>query len=278
MKYVSFNKQSKDVFDAPLVRCDDGNFLLLVPFAAFVNGTYTVLSQLSQRGCLLAWKGENFEKDVRELFRQHQLAASGIKRRINSEEIEIDCVVPWGDYLFVFECKNYSLPSDIPQSEYWFLLDQEDAKRQVQRKVAAIEAHPELIHDCFGNQVSWLRIVPVVLNGVPFSRIKSSDGVCFFDSSALHRFFEDGFIGMAAMHHDLSTPGIVLPEVQRFYPGERPTPEDFVRQLEAPAQVVHGKKLLTRTRRLIEVGDGFQIATVILDRLETIMTNTDGMD
>ena len=69
-----------------------------------------------------------------------------------------------------------------------------DALQQVKRKVEDIEQHPELFRDAIRPNATWNRIVPVVLNGSPFSLSGPIDDAYFHDSSALHRFFEDGFI------------------------------------------------------------------------------------
>lgn len=131
--HVCFGKGSDDVFDAPFVRCRDGRFCFITGVAAHLNPAFVVLSQLSTLRCDMSWKGEPFEANTRELFRAHGIEAVRIYRHVNGQELEIDCVALWDDILFVGEDKNYSLPGDKPQSEFWFLQDQVDAARQVQR-------------------------------------------------------------------------------------------------------------------------------------------------
>lgn len=265
-RLICFGRVSDDLFDAPFVRCNDGRYCFVVGVAAQLNPTFVVLSQLSTLQCDMGWKGEPFEANTIELFRTHGIDAAEISRRVDGKELQIDCIAVWDDILFVCEDKNYFLPSDNPQSEFWFLHDQADAARQVLRKVQAIEDHPEIVSESLNKDVTWQRIVPVVLNGAPFSLPGPIQGVHFYDASALHRFFEEGFIGYSV---DRGTPAPQPMAEGRveLWSGERPVAADFVKQLERPEQVVRISPDFRRARRVFPISRELYVSTITLDRV-----------
>lgn len=266
--HVCFGKASDDVFDSPFVRCRDGRFCFITGIAAYLNPAFVVLSQLSSLRCDMTWKGEPFEANTRELFRNHCVEAVRIHRKVNGQELEIDSVILWDEILFVCEDKNYSLPGDKPQSEFWFLKDQLDAAEQVLRKVKAIKANPEIVSEAMGKPVTWKRIVPVVLNAIPFSLPgPDKQGVHFYGSSALHRFFEEGFIGYSVDKGGDGAPQIIPESVTKLWAGERPCGEDLVRQMEQPAQVVHALPYFRQAGRCFAISRTLYVATSVVERL-----------
>ena len=45
----------------------------------------------------------------------------------DGEEYEFDAIVPWGDYVFLFECKNGTLSGNNIVPAYYFALEQRSA-------------------------------------------------------------------------------------------------------------------------------------------------------
>jgi hypothetical protein len=62
------HKSSRDMFDCPLIRLQDGNILLFAPAVIDVNIPLAVLSNLSNRGEELGRKGKAFEAHLRDVF------------------------------------------------------------------------------------------------------------------------------------------------------------------------------------------------------------------
>ena len=265
-RLTSFGRVTDDLFDAPFVQCRDGQYCFIVGVAAQLNPTFVVLSQLSSLQCNMGWKGVPFEADTLELFRTHGIDSATIHRNIDGKEVEIDCVAIWDDTLFVCENKNYFLPRDNPQNEFWFLQDQVDAARQVLEKVAAIEAHPEVIGEALGKRVAWQRVVPVVLNGAPFSLPGPIQGVHFYDASALHRFFEDGFIGYSVDRGKIPRQPIAEGRTD-LWAGASPVASDLVKQMERPEQVMRLSREYRRVQIAFPISRQLHVSTMTLDRV-----------
>ncbi len=122
----------------------------------------------------------------------HNIDCSNYYRRISRQELEIDCLALWEGVLFVFECKNYALPSENPRHQYSFLLNQKDAKRQLLEKVNAINSRPALVSEALKKNVTWTKVIPIVLNGMPFSLSGKIDGAYFLDYATLKNFLQTG--------------------------------------------------------------------------------------
>ncbi len=257
---VLFGKNAADVFDSPLLRCANGNLFLVAPAAAGYHPAFVIMSRLASLRCDLSWKGKTFEKDIVKLFQNQGIPAAAIHRTIDGQECEVDCVVLWGGILFILECKNYSLPGDSPQVEYWFASDQASAARQARTKADILGRHPEVIEKDLGVKPEWKQVVPVVLNGTPYSLNGPIDGVYFYDASALTRFFEKRHIGVQIGDAPVSATTVSL------WAGERPSTDDLLKQLASPAQVALFGEHYARTATTFPVSRTLAVSTVKIDR------------
>src|SRR5690606_19802114 len=106
------------------------------------------------------------------------------------EEYEFDVIVEWGDYLFVFECKNRSLSSYNPIAAYYFALEIDSAVKQTNRLVRGLLDSPALVLDRTGIDISNKKIVPCVLNSLPYALSGEHDGVFVADASGIKRYFK----------------------------------------------------------------------------------------
>lgn len=233
---TTFRAGSIDLFDTPLIRQGDENFLLFGPAAANTDGGRTLLSNLPNLGVSLDHKGQLFENEVATFFRAlgfDTFTPSGWRL---GEQYQYDAVVVWESKLFVFECKN-TAPSNLhPKIALDFYQRRVEDVRQVNRLVAGLHAHPDLLTDDGGPDPSRLTIVPVLLYAMPLARSGAEEGVLSTDWSMLGRFFERGDLGSAA---EFSTgegrkPLTYRQITQRIWAGDRPTPEDLTAALEDP--------------------------------------------
>lgn len=266
IRRACFSKDSTDICDAPLLRCEDGRLCLVDGIAAYNQPALVMLSQLSALGGDVSWKGKAFEKAVIDLFKSQGLSAVHIDRTVEDEIFECDCVVLWDEVLFVFECKNDFLPGNGPQRQFWFFEDQGKAAAQVMRKVKTIEVHREILDEAFGRPVTWKRIVPVVLNAATFSLPSPFKGVYFYDKSALNLFLRKGVIGYSVDRAGQEEPQSIPEGAVQLWEQERPTAADFLRQLERPEQVHRIRRGFRRTRLALGITQDLYIETYAVHR------------
>jgi hypothetical protein len=193
IELCSFNRKSVDLHDCPIIPVGNDD-LCLLPFPANTQCvTRLVLSQLSKREVRFDDKGIVLEERLNRLLSSHSIQC-GDFHRTGRNELEIDQIVLWEQTLFVFECKFYSLPSENARHQFDFCTYQVDAAEQLLKKVKAIEKDRSIVEKALGvgSDTEWSSIVPVVLNGMPFSLPGMVNGVYYADYSSVERFFESG--------------------------------------------------------------------------------------
>jgi hypothetical protein len=187
------------MFDCPLVRMDGSRFLLFGPGVIDVNISLAVLSNLSNRGEELSRKGKAFEQHTQEVFRRNGLDVFALKVNRDGQQFEYDAVVVWGEYLFIFECKNRSLSGNDPAQAYYFDLEVQSQAQQ------------------------------------PYFRIKFP-----------HQ------IGSATLLHRTA--------LKKFWKGDKPSADDFCRQLATPFQLDLSMKQL----ELVQLDFGVSTSEIVV--------------
>jgi len=235
---VSLNQSSRDLFDSPLIRLADGTLVVFGPGVINTNPARVVLSTLSTLGESLSRKGKAFEQDVLGYLKKRGLQAETITVRREGEEYNYDVVLAWGDYIFLFECKNHSLSNYNAVQAYRCVQEIRSNIKQIKRLADALRRHPDILREGMGVDQEGKTIIPCVLNALPYALPGAVDGVHVFDASALKRFFED-------RHFRIKT-GYEIAENIKFihrvamhsaWAGDKPAPEDLVRQLQVPFQI-----------------------------------------
>jgi hypothetical protein len=193
VQLCSFNQKSVDLHDCPMIQVGNDD-LCLLPFPANTQSvTRLVLSQLSKLGIRFDDKGTVLEDRLNRLLSLHGVRCAPNPSN-GRDAPEIDQLAWWEDTLFVFECKFYSLPSENARHQFDFCTNQVDAANQLLKKVKAIEDDRSIVERALGvgSDAEWSEIVPVVLNGMPFSLPGRVNGVYYADYSSVERFFESG--------------------------------------------------------------------------------------
>ncbi|MES2390909.1 MAG: nuclease-related domain-containing protein [Acidobacteriota bacterium] len=233
---ITFGRDSKDLFDCPVITSGDGKLYLLRGMSQFSSLPRVVVSRLTSLRSKFENKGPRFELEVIDEFVENGIAAKGFTFVVDSNEYQFDCVVLWGKYVFVLECKNYLLPSESAAQEFYFMESMNDAVEQVKRLTAALQERRAWLVEQFGDVPEGLIFVPVVLNAMPFSTDQQLDGVYLYDYSALNRFFE----GKISVNQPIKTnEGWVRVEhvVKKLWEDSSPTPLDFINQMTTPIQL-----------------------------------------
>jgi hypothetical protein len=238
LDHATFKISSDDLFDSPLIRMHDGSLVIFGPALLTANLTLVVLSTLATLEISLPRKGRSLEVALVSLLRQQKLDARGFKVKRDGQEYEFDAVLVWGEYVFVFECKNRSLSGNRPVNAYYFDLEIHSAVRQVKRLAEALRRYPDILEMEMKVRLDSKTVVPCVFNSLPYARTGDLKGVFCTDSSSVERFFSHRFL-MVKSPHRVKKNATLLHRVPlaSLWKGELPGPEDLLRQLQDPIQL-----------------------------------------
>lgn len=232
---LTFRRSSRDLFDHPFIKLGDGRYRLFALALSSSTIPIVVLSTLSHLSVNLKRKGKGFEEIVRETFEKAGIKPYAFKAKRGNEEYEFDAIVPWGNYLFIIECKNRSLPFGSPVQMHYFDLQTQENIKQIRRLMKGLEEHPDILAKNLPTDAALKIKVPVILNCFPYSAPRQQDGIYQYDYSALTRFFHNSEIKVKTAAH-----GKPLEEYGtgiRLWAGEKPTPEDLLTQMGESAQL-----------------------------------------
>lgn len=236
LQLASFGRDSRDMFDCPLIKTASGDEFIFQGLVQFLGLPRVIVSRLNSLGVDFDTKGSVFEEEVRDLLRRHGLSAKEINFNVGAEQYQFDAVVPWGDFVFVFECKNYLLPSDSPAQEFHFMTKMDEAVEQVLRLKSALENNCRELKAQFPDMEDGKTIIPVVLNAMPFSMNRQRKGVYIYDYSALSRFFGGRITASQPIYVDGELIQVEH-SLRSLWSGQTPQPEDLIAQMTSPIQL-----------------------------------------
>jgi hypothetical protein len=234
---LAFGKNARDLFDAPLIRiCNE--WVVVGPAIVQADFSKIIPSMLSKRGVQLKQKGHAFNDRVLRMLKEQGLDARTITVKRGGEEYDYDVLVPWGDYLFLFECKNHGLSGNDPGEAMHFLQELESTLGQVKRLRRGLETFPDILHQAFGPEIAAKKLIPCILHNETYARAGEEEGIYVYDFSALSRFFESRAFHMSQDHRlDDGRVVRVQADALRIWAGDYPTPEYLLAQLEHPFQL-----------------------------------------
>ena len=254
-----FSIDSVDLFDAPFLRDQSGGLHFLYQYLPGVQAHRLVMSQFGKRGHQIQSKGRRFEKEVKAVFEERGIECRSFRYKLDGVTYDCDLCVVWGGYVFVIECKNYSLPDHRPGLEYFYMSRIGEAISQAKRIADQLKEHPEILAKEFGRKISGKRFVPIVLNSMPWSIPGKTGGAYVYDFLALGRFLGDGAIRInGARKVDGNTNVVHRHEIFNMWTGDKPSAEDFLTELEAISQhqMVKGDWELTCDPNLVSSNYG----------------------
>ncbi|SDX21407.1 hypothetical protein SAMN05421681_104240 [Lysobacter enzymogenes] len=236
LSHVTLHRSSRDLFDQPLIATTGGDLIVVAYALATSLISQVVLSAIASKARLdehetaqVEGKGEAFERRILDLFQRLGLKAGAPTVKLDDQQYQYDALLAWGDFLFVFECKNHTLSSNHPVAAYYFEKECRENIKQVKRLADALERYPQILEQHLPEGIGKT-IVPCILNALPYATTGARDGVLFADESALSRFFT-GSAGLRA-----GVGGDYLVEL-RLWQGATPTALDLVFALLYPFQM-----------------------------------------
>lgn len=257
INYLTYKKERRsDLYDNPLIRIDDGT-LLIFPLTIKNSNIEKILSSIFSKFDLhILDKGKRFENevfnDLKKLEEYLPIKVSDTKFSVKTdkkEQYQFDAIMEWGDYVFIIECKNRS----IPTTDY-ISLNQFDEKlieyiKQVDRLEYGLFKNPKK----HGINLVNKKILKIVLNSLPFSLDYPINNIYFTDYSCFSRFFSSKEICLERMSEQNQVE--VEKVVQTLWSGNEPTPEDFIKYLTAPPQVTYIKSKIKSYMSTHKIGD-----------------------
>lgn len=245
---VSLRASSRDLFDQPLIRMQDGSLLVFGPGILNSDPARVTLSAIGNQSQQLGRKGKAFEQETLRFFEKQGLAAKSLKFKQDGEEFEYDVIVRWEDHIFILECKNRMLSGRNPTAAYYFALEIVSAIEQVKRLAQALVKHGDVVLKKTGIDVTNKIIVPCVVNSLPYAMTGEQDGIYVTDASGLKRFFQERNFHVIRPHHLKGKAATILHRtaMKALWQGDKPTPADLVSYLTNPLQlqlmIGHAKK------------------------------------
>jgi hypothetical protein len=253
--HATYRKASRDLFDQPLIRLQDGGYLLLAISAATSSIPNIILSTLGMLEVNLDGRGKRFEKRMIELLGKHGIKAKNIICDRDGETYDYDVAFVWGDYLFLFECKSRGLSGGDPGQTYFFSLGIRKAIKQVTRLAEGLKRHPDILSTYMPEAVGK-HVVHCVVNSLPYSTFTEEDALHFTDEGGIARFFQQSEIGPRSFSREAGLGAIDPASAVAFlWDGAKPTPEDFLRHLRTPIQLVIAVSRLKLMPVQIPVGE-----------------------
>lgn len=241
--HVTFRKASRDLFDQPLIKLQDDTYALLGLAASAASIPVVILSTLGMLGVSLDARGKRFENSVIKFLEKQGIKAKNILCKRDEAQFDYDVAFVWGEYLFLLECKSRGLSGGEPTRAYFFSLGIRQAVKQVKRVAAGLKQYPDILTEHFPEAVGK-EVVHCIINSLPYAKFdgednEDDDGILFTDEGSLQRFFQQSEIGQRSIERDKGL-GEINPNsaVAFLWEGERPTPEDFLRYLKKPIQLV----------------------------------------
>lgn len=247
VRLTTFSRGVADLFDAPLLKVSDGSYrffatayhtpvlgVIVLSRIAWLNRRRDEQGEPANDG-VFEDKGKVFEKRVLKLFTDAAIPAHGFKYKLDHTEYDCDAAVLIDDALFIFECKNRSLPMGHLPSLHYFMLALNEAHGQVKRIVQQFNDHPELVRAQFGANTTWKRIVPIVLHALPWS-FGCPDGVYIYDGSALSHLLRKGFTSINA-EFQMGDHRLLHCHRYQLRKGKTPTAKEFEREMSNPNQL-----------------------------------------
>lgn len=236
--HAIYRKASRDMFDQPLIQMQDGSVLLLALACVASSIPNIILSTLGMLKVSLNSRGKRFEKRMIEFLNRQGIKAKNIQCNRGGETFDYDVAFVWGDYLFLLECKSRGLSGSDPSRAFYFSLGIREVVEQVKRLADGLKRYPDIISTHFPEAVGK-EVVHCVINSLPYAVYGGIDGIRFTDESSFTRFFQQSEIGERSFRLNRGI-GDIDPNtaIAFLWDGDRPTPDDLLRQLDTPIQLV----------------------------------------
>lgn len=258
---TSLQMSSRDLFDQPLIRMQDGQLMLFGPGVLTADPGRVTLCAIGNLGEQLSRKGKSFEKETLKFFRDEGFDAKMLKFKQDGEVYEYDTLFEWDGHVFIFECKNRTLSGHNPVAAFYFALEMESARRQVLRLAYGLTSHPDIVFKRTGIDIAGKTMVPCVLNSLPYAAKRDEDGVYMSDASSLKRFFQERNFNIVRPHRLKKNITVLHRTVMKaLWSSDKPSVGDFLAYLADPLPLQIANAHTERARHGFSLGERTVVA------------------
>lgn len=233
IEHLTFGKDSHDLYDSPLIHSQDDKYTLLADALLTCSVPNVLFSRLGSLNTSFDKKGKGFEDKVISFFQERNYTCKATKFSIGNDQYECDALLLLDDTLILIECKNTSLSGNHAVQALRYSKFIEDTVKQVKRLVHGLRNRTDIVESLFGRKLSELKLVPMILNSLTYSR-PPVDGVYISDYSALCKFFSESTISEFYWENGEKK---VRKVIHRLWAGERPTSQELLEYLSFPPQL-----------------------------------------
>ncbi|ENL9305266.1 TPA: NERD domain-containing protein [Escherichia coli] len=234
---ASFNNESRDLYDSPLLKMKSGDYLFC-SIGYFSPGiSNIILSKFSSLKVDLSQKGFGFEKEIHEMLSDLKINHQHFKFKRENEEYEYDAIIVLDDKVFVLECKNTNLSGGSVTKAFKKKMFLIDAANQVIRLADGLKKHQDVFSDKFGLDINNFEIIPVIVNNLPFSLPGKYYGVYVTDYSALSKILHNSHISGIKVRNEYGTLTSTNHPMHKLWENNTLQASDLIKQFEKPIQL-----------------------------------------
>ncbi|MNC28777.1 hypothetical protein D3C75_770000 [compost metagenome] len=255
IEFASFNNESRDLYDSPLLKMKSGDYLFC-SIGYFSPGiSNIILSKFSSLKVDLSQKGFGFEKEIHEMLSDLKMNHRHFSFKREDEEYEYDSIIVLDDKIFVLECKNTNLSGGSVSKAFkkkTFLID---TAKQVTRLADGLKQHPDVFKDKFGFNISDFEIIPVIVNNLPFSLPGKPFGVYVTDYSALSKILHNSHISGIKIKNEHGSLTSTNHPLYQLWESNTLQASDLIKQFENPIQLNEFLESTVVKKHMLQISD-----------------------
>lgn len=236
--HLTFNQDSRDIYDCPLVALSDGSLCLFGP-SVRASEIYTIVdSILNKLETDFAEKGKAFETRIIEKLNSFDgVEAKPFETKRDGEQYQFDVLMRFDNQIFLIELKNRSLSYGVPQRVFRHIQRTMSDVRQTKRLDAALEAYPDILDGLFGEGASSLPRHACLTYSKPYAVPGGIDDIYVFDALALIRFFDNRYVNLTSSRKVGQKRLLHAQNVADIWGQDKPTAAVLLKEMKDPFQV-----------------------------------------
>jgi len=236
--HLTFNKDSRDIYDCPFIAMSDGELCLFGP-SVRSSEIYTILNSiLNKLEADFSEKGKAFEARILDKLNSFDgVEAKPFETKRDGEQYQFDVLMRFDNQIFLIELKNRSLSYGVPQRVFRHMQRTMSDVRQTKRLDAALEAYPDILDGLFGAGASSLPRHACLTYSKPYAIPGGIEGVYVYDTLALIRFFENQHLSITSARKVGPKRLLHAHHVADIWGQDKPTAPVLLREMNDPFQV-----------------------------------------